>query len=805
MGSGGNPVRVRLESGAALVGTAGRASVAADVGGPVQVRLPSSPHKLQFRVTAEDRGLVEVPILAPHLEFRPLGDDGGLVVSETYSSALHGRLYRDLLPLLDGKRSRRDIAVALAASHPPLRVQTALVSLATKGYVVSGAFAMASDQAGFWSTLGASPRWAEARLGAARLAVAGDDGRLASALEEMGLTVVTASTANATLSVVVTGDYLADGHTETNRGQLAAGAAWTLVNTTGAAALFGPVFRPGDGPCWACLAHRMRGNREVENFLRNVAGDGGAIRPRGGQRSFGDAVVRLAAVEIAKWVVLGDGAPLHDHALSVDAMGPAISRHPVMRRPQCPACGAAALYRPDRPPAPVLLRPSPKPVRNSGGLRTVSPEETVRAYRHLVSPVSGVVTELLRTTEMTDDWLHVYWAGSNLALKSDSLHLLRTSLRTKSSGKGASREQAEASALCEAIERYCGVFHGDEIRCRRAFSTFVDGEAIHPNAVQLFSNWQYEHAAAINARGSRFNHVPERFDPEVEMDWTPVWSFTGERPRYLPTSMLYYSMPLDGEKIYCGPDSNGCAAGNTMEEAILQGFLELVERDAFACWWYNRVRLPEVDLGSFGDAWLDGARDYYGAFGREFWVLDATHDLGIPVFVAVSRRTDKEVEDIVFSAGAHLDPAIAAFRAVCELNQYLTAVRDVGNDGAYLYDDPEMLWWWRNATLAEMPYLAPDPGAARRGRSDYPVPETSDLREDVEICRALVERRGMEFLVLDQTRPDIGMPVAKTIVPGMRHFWARFAPGRLFDVPVEMGWLAAPTAPADLNPVAVFI
>src|SRR5690606_30411941 len=30
----------------------------------------------------------------------------------------------------------------------------------------------------------------------------------------------------------------------------------------------------------------------------------------------------------------------------------------------------------------------------------------------------------------------------------------------------------------------------------------------------------------------------------------------------------------------------------------------------------------------------------------------------------------------------------------------------------------------------------------------------------------------------------IGMPAVKVIVPGLRHFWARFAPGRLYDVPV---------------------
>ena len=47
----------------------------------------------------------------------------------------------------------------------------------------------------------------------------------------------------------------------------------------------------------------------------------------------------------------------------------------------------------------------------------------------------------------------------------------------------------------------------------------------------------------------------------------------------------------------------------------------------------------------------------------------------------------------------------------------------------------------------------------------------------------------MEMLVLDQTREEIGLPVVKVIVPGLRHFWARFAPGRLYDVPARLGWV----------------
>jgi oxazoline/thiazoline synthase len=65
----------------------------------------------------------------------------------------------------------------------------------------------------------------------------------------------------------------------------------------------------------------------------------------------------------------------------------------------------------------------------------------------------------------------------------------------------------------------------------------------------------------------------------------------------------------------------------------------------------------------------------------------------------------------------------------------------------------------------------------------------------------LAERHGLDFLVLDQTRPDIGVPVVRVIVPGLRHFYRRFGPGRLYDVPVKLGWRKGPLPESDLNPV----
>ena len=81
-------------------------------------------------------------MLAPHLEFRTVDEHTGMLVSETFNAALYGKRYIDLLPLLDGARSRREIAAALADRHSLIEIQTALVSLASSGRVVSGEFEM---------------------------------------------------------------------------------------------------------------------------------------------------------------------------------------------------------------------------------------------------------------------------------------------------------------------------------------------------------------------------------------------------------------------------------------------------------------------------------------------------------------------------------------------------------------------------------------------------------------------------------------------------------------------------------------
>jgi ribosomal protein S12 methylthiotransferase accessory factor len=199
-------------------------------------------------------------------------------------------------------------------------------------------------------------------------------------------------------------------------------------------------------------------------------------------------------------------------------------------------------------------------------------------------------------------------------------------------------------------------------------------------------------------------------------------------------------------------------------------------------------------------------RTFLRGHGREFWGLDLTADLGVPAFAVVCRRTDGLPEQIVLGFGAHLEPRVALLRAATEMIQMLSSPllnpdgKDPGDPGA----DPETAHWLATATAANQSYLLPADAPLRTAAS-YPRAWSDDMAEDVRACQAVVERAGLEMLVLDQTRPEVGLPVAKVIVPGLRHFWARFAPGRLYDVPSRLGWLPAPLAEEDLNPIPMFL
>ncbi len=782
---------------------------------------------------------------------------GVFLLSESDCFVLMGSLYELIAPLIDGHHSVDEIVELLGAQVSAAEVYYALSLMEQKGYIIENnnflpsqyssvknvaflekkseeqswlresesqvapypseistnnlllaeQYYQPSSVAAFWDSLDVEQMSAASRLKSTVVSVtsfgAVSSQQLIATLESLNIQVAE----EGDMAVVLTDDYLQVGLDEFNQKALQLQRPWMLVKPVGKMIWIGPIFHPGKTGCWQCLAQRLRANRPVEAFIQNQKGISTLLPTSlAALPSTLQTGVNLAATEIFKWILQGENKNLGGNLVTFDVMSLKSEHHILVKRPQCPACGESQ-YLSHREPLPVRLESRQKEFTADGGHRSVSPETTLKRYERHISPFTGAVRGLmaLKLKSNNSDLTPTYVAGHNFATMFDNLYFLRENLRGKSGGKGKTDIQAKASALCEALERYSGVFQRDEIRHKETYKAMGEA-AIHPNACMGFSEAQYQTRAQWNTScPSFFQKVPEPFDPEEEIEWTPVWSLTHKEFKYLPTAYCYYGYPKPS-KPYCWADSNGSAAGNNKEEAILQGFMELVERDSVALWWYNRLQRPAVNLESFDEPYFQALKNYYQSINRELWVLDITSDLNIPAFAALSRRSDRDVEDIIFGFGAHFDPKIGILRALTEANQVLPAVSSVAPDGSTQYVSSDQLArdWWQNATLENQSYLLPDENVAPKTYADYPQQGSDDLLEDVMTCVDIAARQGMETLVLDQTRPDIELNVVKVIVPGMRHFWKRWAPGRLYDIPVKLGWLSEPLKENQLNPWPIF-
>ncbi|MFE0464054.1 TOMM precursor leader peptide-binding protein [Kitasatospora sp. NPDC058965] len=748
----------------------------------------------------------------PHLRVEPVAGEAVYVLADEQVTALHGAQIALLAPLLDGTRRLVDLQREVADRIPAEQTARLTAKLAAAGLVherpAEELDPTGAAERAYWAAAGldgaeSSARTARARVGVRTLTTGGTE-PLVAALAGAGLRAAGCGDA-ADLTVVLCGDYLDPGLGELAAAERAAGRTLLPVRAAGPQLWIGPFFTPA-GACWQCLADRLWRGRQVEAHIqRRLDRRGPADRPDSALPAARAAGLHLAALEAAKWLA-GHRHAHQDAIWSLDTLSLTGRHHPVQQRPECPGCGDPALVA-ARVAAPVVLGPRPKRHTDAGGHRALTPQQVLDTYGHLVDPVTGLVQEIRRDPR-GPAFLNCFHAGANPVAGEQGLASVRQGLRSTSAGKGATALQAKVGALAEALERFSGYRQGGEPVERASYRALLarDARVVHPDAVQLFDPRQQADRAAWNAEHGAFHQVADPFDEQDEVEWTPVWSLRDGCQKLLPTALLYYNSPQRPDRRYFLPNSNGAAAGGSLEDAVLQGTLELVERDAVALWWYNRTRHPGVDLDAWRDPWIAELRAVHAGLHREVWALDLTADLGIPVFAALSRRTDKPAEDIMLGFGAHLDPAVALRRALAEVNQLLPGVVEAAADGTgYGVADRDILRWMQTATVDNQPYLLPDltQSVTDAGRHSYEV--RGDLREDLAVVEDRLYRAGLDLLVLDQTRPEAGLPVAKVLVPGLRSHWNRYAPGRLFEVPVRLGRLAGPTRYQDLNPVPLFL
>lgn len=366
--------------------------------------------------------------------------------------------------------------------------------------------------------------------------------------------------------------------------------------------------------------------------------------------------------------------------------------------------------------------------------KLLTPEETVRQVRHRLGALD---LKLLQDTRRIDTGrldIPVYLS----LLGVDARRVVPTH---KQMGKGATPIQAEASALMELVERFSFFTYLEEGPLDFGCPRDLGGQAL-PFSLLARSLFDDSPAAAVAARF--YEHWPLYF--------VPATNLTRGDAVYLPIHWFYLI-----------EEYNGPAAGNCLEEAVLQGLGEVVERHVGSIISYERRPTPAIDPESVTDPVARELLDKFRRNGIVVHLRDFSLDTGIPTVAALAYdpSTFPADSEIVFAAGTTTDPTKSLIRALTEVAQL---AGDFHRRTSYRPTLPKY------ETLEEAAYLmAPGP---QKPLDSLPNLSRPNLKDEIRLCLEALSRLGLEVLVVNITHPALNLPAVYVLIPGT-HFLDR--------------------------------
>ena len=371
--------------------------------------------------------------------------------------------------------------------------------------------------------------------------------------------------------------------------------------------------------------------------------------------------------------------------------------------------------------------------------KVVSPQETLRTFYEKIAALDlEILSEVKRIDNGRLD-IPVYFSVCG----DDAKALTGTK---KQMGKGASPVQAEASACMELAERFS------------FFAFKSEGDNFLIGDYQEMEDAGYPTLpldyllASVHDTHTGVERLRQLLTG-IPMQWT--WGTNVSRGERVLIPFSWF---------FAINEFNGPSAGNTLEEAAIQGICEIVERHVCSLVSHGRLRVPRIDPQSIKDPVARDLLDKFARHGIKLYLSDFTLDTGIPTVgaLAIDPTTFPSKSEIVYTAGTTPSPEKAVIRAITEVAQL---AGDFNSNANYVASGlPKPL------SMEEVEYLT-------GGQAEVAVGEMVDLSNDnlkVEIdnCLKALGRIGLDVLMIDVTHPQLRIPALYTIVPGA-HFRER--------------------------------
>jgi len=157
-------------------------------------------------------------------------------------------------------------------------------------------------------------------------------------------------------------------------------------------------------------------------------------------------------------------------------------------------------------------------------------------------------------------------------------------------GVDSSKSRARKKSFLEGIERYCIDFN-KENKKRMLLDSYsrIKENAIDPQILFPFLKSQY------NQKGFKY----KKPDNASKIYWVKGSRLSNKEKIYIPASSVYCDYQFSKfEKKIGRSTSNGCAIGQGLNNAVLNGILELIERDIVLVGWFNKLSSPRISIDS---------------------------------------------------------------------------------------------------------------------------------------------------------------------------------------------------------------
>ena len=317
-------------------------------------------------------------------------------------------------------------------------------------------------------------------------------------------------------------------------------------------------------------------------------------------------------------------------------------------------------------------------------------------------------------------------------------------------GKGITKEHAKASAMMEGFERYSAEKQTDDEVVVATIDEISDfGEHIDPVSLNL--------PKELEKKGI----------DDISIEWTVSKDIISGDSFYIPTNAVYHPYLHDNNvQSLFKSNTNGLASGNILEEAILHGMLEVIERDAWSIFELTHKNYAQIDLESIESETVNDIISKFESEGIKIKLMDFTADIKIPTIAASADDTvTKDAGLLTLGMGTHLDPEVAILRALTEVAQSRATQINGAREDTVRADFAREAGYERMKRINKYYFRDED---EKIDLKDIENKSTSSITKDIEIVKdELMANDIGRILYVDLTRPELDVSVVRVIIPEM--------------------------------------